>query len=113
VSSRAIEAIDRILGLGSDPDDALRAVTAELVREPTIEWAGILFLDNGALVPGPEAGAADPSRRTSVRVSYQDATVGELAIDGVADRAFLERVASLISTHVLLGWDTGGTAWEP
>jgi putative methionine-R-sulfoxide reductase with GAF domain len=113
VSARALEAVDRILTVGSDADDVLRAVVAELVAEQTIEWAGVLFLEAGALTLGPEAGVADPTQRISVPVSYQGAVVGELAIDGDADAAFLERVALLISTHVLLGWDTGGEAWEP
>ncbi len=91
----------------------LRAVVARLVRQPTVVWAGILFLEEGALVLGPEAGVADPARRTSVPVYYQGAVVGELAVDGDAEAAFLERVAARISTHVLLGWDTGGEAWEP
>ena len=113
MSSRAFEAIDRILDAGSDADDVLRAVVAELVEEPTIEWAGVLFLEAGVFALGPEAGVADPTRRITVPVFYQGAVVGELAIDGDAETAFLERVARLISTHVLLGWDTGGEAWEP
>jgi putative methionine-R-sulfoxide reductase with GAF domain len=113
VSTRALVAVDRILNVGSDADEVLREVVAELVEEPTIEWAGILFLEAGALALGPEAGVADPTRRISVPVSYQGAAVGELAIDGDADAAFLEQLARLISTHVLLGWDTGGEAWEP
>lgn len=113
MSSRAFEAIDEIVQAGADSDDVLRAVVAELVRGPTITWAGVLFLEDGALVLGPDAGAADPSRRVGVPVSYQDAKVGELTVDGIADLAFLKRVAALISAHVLLGWDTGGQAWEP
>jgi putative methionine-R-sulfoxide reductase with GAF domain len=113
VSTRALEAVDRILNLGSDADDVLRAVVEELVREPAIVWAGVLFLEAGALVLGPEAGTADTTRRISVPVSYQGAVVGELAIDGEAETAFLDRVAQLVSTHVLLGWDTGGETWEP
>jgi putative methionine-R-sulfoxide reductase with GAF domain len=113
VSSRALEAIDCILDGGNDADDVLRAVVAELAREPTIEWAGVLFLDDGKLALGPEAGVVDTTRRTSVPVFYQGAVVGELAIDGDAETSFLERVAQLISAHVLLGWDTGGEAWEP
>ena len=113
MSSRASEAIGRVLDGGNDADDVLRAVVAELVREPTIDWAGILFLEDGSLVLGPEAGVAVPARRTTVPVSYQGAVVGELAIDGDAELLFLERVALLISTHVLLGWDTGGEVWEP
>lgn len=113
MSTRALEAVDRILNLGSDADDVLRAVVAELVREPAIVWAGVLFLEDGALVLGPDAGIANTTRRISVPVSYLGAVVGELAVDGDAETEFLERVALLISTHVLLGWDTGGETWEP
>jgi len=34
----------------------------------------------------------------------------ELAVD---DGAFVERVATLISPYVLVGWDTGGEQWSP
>ena len=57
--------------------------------------------------------SASPTERVSVQIAYQGAVVGELAADGSADVALLERVAELIATHVLLGWDTGGEAWEP
>ena len=113
MSTRGFEEIDRILNAGNDADDVLREVVAELVEEPAIEWAGVLFLEAGALALGPEAGVADRTRRVGFPVSYQGTVVGELAIDGEAEPAFLERVALLISTHVLLGWDTGGEAWEP
>ncbi len=113
MSTRALAAIDLILNAGEDPDDVLRLVVAELVQEPAIQWAGVLFFENGSLVLGPEAGVTDPSRRISVPVSYLEAIVGELSIDGSADLPFLEQVARLISTHVLLGWDTGGETWDP
>lgn len=113
MSTRALAAIDLILNAGEDADDVLRLVVAELVHEPTIEWAGVRFLENGSLVLGPEAGVTDPRRRVDVPVSYLGAIVGELSIDGVAELPFLERVAQLISTHVLLGWDTGGETWDP
>jgi len=55
-----------------------------------------------------------------VPISYEDIVVAEIDIDsdtpavfGDADRVFLERVAELISPHCLVGWDTGGEAWEP
>ncbi len=113
MSPRALEAIDRILDRGGDADDVLRAVVAELAREPGVDWAGIFFLENGVLVLGPEAGVPDEGRRLRVPVAYQGAPVGELAIDGTADAALLERTAAAISAQVLLGWDTGGEAWEP
>jgi hypothetical protein len=46
-------------------------------------------------------------------VRFQGSAVGELQVDGDADQAFLERVATLISAHVLIGWDTAGEPWEP
>jgi hypothetical protein len=46
-------------------------------------------------------------------VTYQGTQVGELWIDGEADRAFLERVGVLVSAHVLIRWDTRGETWEP
>src|SRR5207249_145322 len=52
-------------------------------------------------------------RRVHVPVSYRGERVGELAVDGAASAPFLERVATLISAHVLIGWDTGGERWDP
>ncbi len=55
-----------------------------------------------------------------VPISYDGIVVAEIDIDsdvpsafGDDDRAMLERVAELISPHCLVGWDTGGEAWEP
>ena len=113
MSTRALEALDRILNRGGEPDDVLRATVAILTEEPGITWAGLRFLDEGQVTTGPEAGDADESRRAKLPVTYQGAQVGELWVDGEADRAFLERVAVLISAHVLIGWDTRGESWEP
>jgi L-methionine (R)-S-oxide reductase len=64
--------------------------------------------------------ACFPSTRSEivVPISYDGRVVGEIDIDsdrpaafGPEDRAFLERVALLISAHSLVGWDTGGVAW--
>lgn len=53
-----------------------------------------------------------------VPIAYEGRVVGEIDIDsdrpaafGAEDRAFLERVALLISAHTLVGWDTSGVAW--
>ena len=65
--------------------------------------------------------ACFPSTRSEivVPVSYDGTVVAEIDIDsdvpaafGEADRAFLERVAALISPHCLVGWDTGGEDWD-
>lgn len=71
MSTRALEALDRILNRGGDPDDVLRSVVRTLAEEPGISWAGIAFLEARKLTLGPETGAADESRRVRIPVSYQ------------------------------------------
>jgi L-methionine (R)-S-oxide reductase len=65
--------------------------------------------------------ACFPSTRSEivVPISYEGRVVGEIDIDSdrpaaftQEDRAFLERVAVLISAHSLVAWDTGGVAWK-
>jgi GAF domain-containing protein len=53
-----------------------------------------------------------------VPITYEGRVVGEIDIDSDQpaaftdeDRAFLERVATLISPHCLVAWDTGGISW--
>jgi L-methionine (R)-S-oxide reductase len=55
-----------------------------------------------------------------VPIAYQGRVVGEIDIDSDEpaaftedDRIFLERVATLISPHCLVAWDTGGAPWSP
>jgi len=64
--------------------------------------------------------ACFPSTRSEivVPIAYEGRVVGEIDIDsdepaafGAQDRAFLERVALLISPHCLVAWDTGGEPW--
>ena len=66
--------------------------------------------------------ACFPSTRSEivVPIAYEGRVVGEIDIDSDRpaafsdeDRAFLERVALLISAHCLVGWDTGGVPWQP
>lgn len=66
--------------------------------------------------------ACFPSTRSEivVPIAYQGRVVGEIDVDsdepaafGAADRELLERVAALVSPYCLVGWDTGGEAWEP
>jgi hypothetical protein len=113
VTEGAVEQIERILAEIEDADEVLRGTVAALVEDPSIAWAGIGFLDDGELTRGPQAGRPDETSRTQVTVAYQGAVVGVLEADGDPDRARLERIATLIAPHVLIGWDTGGEAWEP
>jgi hypothetical protein len=102
--------VDEVVAAGGEPDDVLRGVVAALV-DSGARWAGIFFAEGDGLVLGPEAGTAqgDPVR---VPVLYDGIPVAALAAEG-ADRALLERIAALIGEHCLVGWDTGGEAWEP
>jgi putative methionine-R-sulfoxide reductase with GAF domain len=114
-TSGALEAIDRILNRGGDADDVLREVVATLAGRAGYSWAGISFVEGDRLTLGPQAGGPAPDTRTTWPVAYRGERVAELAVDGAGDedRAFLERVATLISAHCLVGWDTGGEEWRP
>ena len=113
MSERPVEAIEQILRETDEADDVLRRAMSTLVSDPEIVWAGVSFLDDGTLTLGPEAGVPDDARRVRVAITFQDAPVGELWADGSPDRAVLEQIALLIAPQVLIGWDTGGEAWEP
>ena len=113
MSADALEAIEGILARGDDADDVLRDVVTALVEHGGCVWAAIAFVEQGSLVVGPEAGTPDEARRSAVEIAYRGDRVGELRADGCDDLALLERVAALVSEHVLLGWDTGGETWEP
>jgi hypothetical protein len=113
MSPSPLDAIDAALAASADADDALRETVRILAAQPGVSWAGIAFVETTGLVLGPSAGVPDEARRTLVTVCYNNETVGELQVDGGADRAFLEQVAERVSAHVLLGWDTAGEAWEP
>lgn len=111
-AAAALEAIDQILSRDDDADNVLRDVVAALVATGSCLWAGILFAEEGELVLGPEAGTQKPDQRLQVPVSFNDARVADLVVDACVDSALAEHVATLISAHCLVGWDTGGVPWE-
>ena len=107
--SGALEAIDRVLNRGGDADDVLRAVVE--VVHGLYPYAAIAFVETGELVVGPEAGEA-PARIEAFPISFQGSQVAELRAGGAPiDRAFLERVATIIAAYCLVGWDTAGEPW--
>jgi len=115
--SGALEAVDRILNRGGDADEVLRQVVSILhQRVDSCSWAGIWFVEAGELVLGPSAGGP-PDEPRRFPISYEGRPVAELGVVAAeldADAAvLLERVALLISPYCLVGWDTGGTAWNP
>jgi len=113
MSTHAIDALTALVEQGGEADDVLRSAVALLVADPEISWASIRFLEEGQLVAGPSAGAPNESRRVAAPIAYQGDPVGELVLDGDPDPTLLPRAAELLSAYVLLGWDTGGEAWEP
>lgn len=113
MSARALEALELILNGGAEPDDVLRSSVGVLVEELAIVWAGVAFLEENELVLGPQSGEPDEARRRRLPIVYEGSPVGELWVDGDPDAVFLERVADLLSAHVLIGWDTRGERWEP
>jgi hypothetical protein len=113
VTSGLVEAVENVLGRDDEPDDALRATVALLASQDGVAWAGIAFREEGEVVLGPEAGTPDPARRVRVPVAYDGSEVGELWVDGEAERSLLEQVAARVAPYVLIGWDTGGQGWEP
>jgi len=114
--SGALEAIDRILNRGGDADEVLRAVVATLRERGGFDWAGIAFVDGDGLLLGPQAGQPK-GEPAAFPVSFGGAKVAELRVSpapaGPEETAFVERVALIVSPHCLVGWDTGGEAWEP
>jgi hypothetical protein len=111
--SGVVEAVERILAEGGDADDVLRAVVRVFVEHGSAHWAGILFAEGDDFVLGPQAGEPGRGRRLYVPVIYDGEQVGILVTDGARSIRVLERVAELIATHVLIGWDTGGERWTP
>src|SRR5262245_59447693 len=108
-----VDAVSDIVERGVEADDILRDVVEALVARDEIHWAGIAFSEDDALHLGPTLGEPDDSLRERVPVEYDGGVVGELWADGTAQRNELERIAALIAPYVLIGWDTGGEAWEP
>jgi len=113
MSAGLLEAIDEAIARSADADEALRDVVRVLAGQSGVSWAGIAFLEEGSPLLGPSAGTPDEARRVLATVCYKGEVVGELRVDGDVDRDVLELVADRIAAHVLLGWDTGGEAWEP
>jgi hypothetical protein len=107
----ALEAVDRILNRGGEADHVLPEVVAVLRDRAGFDWAGIAFVEGDRLQLGPSAGTRAGDAE-SVPVTYDGQRVAELQVGpGVTDqagRAFLERVAVLVSAHCLAGWDAGG-----
>jgi hypothetical protein len=113
VTGRTLEVVQHVAERGGEADDVLRAAVAALVAEPGVAWAGLAFVEDGELRLGPAAGVADDARRRRAPILFQGARVAELWVDGEIALEQLERVATVVAPYALIGWDTGGEAWDP
>jgi len=76
----ALEAIDRILNRGGDPDDVLRAVVSVLRdRFDHYSWIGIYLVEGDELVLGPWQG---PQATEHVRIPLGQGICGAAAASG-------------------------------
>jgi hypothetical protein len=105
--------VQQLVDQGCDADDVLRAAVSALVDEPGIGWAGIALAENGVLRLGPVAGVADDARRKRTPILFEGAPVAELWVDGEIEPAQLHEIATVVAPYALIGWDTGGEAWDP
>ena len=103
--------VEDVVERGGEADDVLRAVVEALGRE-TAGWVGIAFVEGDRLELGPSAGGEPPHDVQRQPIEWKDSTVAELQAAG-GDTARLTRVAELIAPYCLVGWDTGGEAWNP
>jgi hypothetical protein len=118
--SEALETIEAVAARETEADDVLRGSVGALAEQLEARWVAIAFVEDGRLQIGPAAGdLPDPPAAPAVSepVLYDGAEVAEIWIGADspvddADREFLTRAALLLSPYCLVGWDTGGQAWE-
>ena len=115
----AMEAVEAIIAHEPEADQILReAVVALYERIPDVHSVAVAFVENGELAPGPTAG--EP-------ISGTLPLAGQSLYEGVRSQSSGSRAAArptrrpgtararvrLLSPYCLVGWDTGGEAWEP
>ncbi|MEZ5099801.1 MAG: hypothetical protein R3C15_08420 [Thermoleophilia bacterium] len=120
----ALAEIARLEAEEPEADEILRGALAALVRDAGFRGAAIWFVEGDELQLGPAAGApvdlADPAPPAAagdglaVEVPFDGRRVAVLAVApaGEEDASYLGRVAGLVAGACLVGWDTGGVAWD-
>ncbi len=109
----ALEAVDRVVNRGGDADDVLRAVAAILHERAGYARAGVSFAGEGRLELGSGAGTPGgaPARFAVTFGGREVAALEVLPAPRTGDeRAFLERVALLVSPYCSSAADSGGEA---
>jgi hypothetical protein len=94
-----LEAVGRIIEVGGDPEDVLQATVTTIVERGGAKWAAVLLNDEGELLVGPHAGAAEPGERRTAAIVHEGARLGELAVDGLDDQPLIEQLASLVAPY--------------
>ena len=92
-SRGALEAVDRILNRGGEPDAVLRDVL-EAVRRRGVTFARIRFFAGGELVDAVVVGQAAAADETTIE--FRGAPIGTLEV-AADDPVFAERLATLVS----------------
>ncbi len=110
----AVEAIERIINRESEADEILRQSVATIAKRFET-FCGIRFVEDGGMIDGPSGGDyAEP--QSVVSITYDDSSIAEIALGmplEEEDRDAFDRIAKLLSPFCLVGWDTGGEAWNP
>jgi len=109
----ALEAVEQVLAHGGEADEVLRRAVAAL-HERLGRFVRVSFVEGDGLVPGPAAG--EETATSALAIRFEGTHVADLEVGGELadeDRALLERVSALLAPFALVGWDTGGEAWEP
>jgi hypothetical protein len=92
----ALEAVERILNRGGEPEDVVGAVL-EALRARGVAWANVRLTENDRVVGGPAVG--DRGVGIVAPVVFEATKIGSLEL-AAGDWAFVERVAVLISPYV-------------
>lgn len=122
--AEALAEIERLDAEEPEADEILRGALAALVGPAGFAGAAIWFVEGDELQLGPAAGSpvglADAAAPTAaddglaVEVPFDGRRVAVLAVApaGADDGPYLARVADLLAGACLVGWDTGGVAWD-
>ena len=94
-SSDLFDAVQQIADRGGEATDVLQAVVATIVERGGATWAAVFFYDEGEVIVGPHAGAAEPGERREAPIVVDGAHVAQLTVDGLDDQQLIERVAVL------------------
>jgi len=97
-SSGALEAVERILNRGGEPDDVLRQVV-EALHTRAAAWVGIAFAEEGRFELGPSSGVAKPADHQRHPVDWNGHTTAELWTSTDADPELCARVAMIVSPY--------------